>query len=196
MIPSYVFADDMAEAAQLLAPLESAPCFDQAVVKAPAHPSSIDEQYALLDRIYPEGHRYLTDNLWVHPLEPRLWEDAKPVFSSLPSDGSHVVLAPWVPQQHPNAAFGLQTEMSFHVYAVYDDPAEDASMLTWHAEAMARVEPYSVGGGKVNDSNLFTRPMAVMRPEAAARLEELRATYDPDGRFDAYPTPLPTARVA
>jgi FAD/FMN-containing dehydrogenase len=196
MIPSYVFADDMAQAAQLLAPLETAPCLDRAVVKAPAHPSSIDEQYALLDQIYPEGHRYLTDNLWVRPLEEGMWTDAKPTFTSLPSRGSHIVLAPWVPQQHANAAFGLQTEMSFHVYAVYDDPADDAQMLAWHAESLTRVEPHSVGGGKVNDSNLFVRPMAVMRPQAADRLEELRATYDPDGRFDGYPSDLPMAKEA
>jgi FAD/FMN-containing dehydrogenase len=196
MVANYVFADDMPEAAALLAPLESAPCLDRAIVRAPAHPSSIDEQYALLDQLYPPDHRYLTDNLWVRPLEPRLWPDAKAIFETLPSDGSHVVLAPWVPQSHPNAAFGLQTEMSFHVYAVYDDPADDASMLAWHADALARIEPHSVGGGKVNDSNLFVRPMAVMRPDAARRLAELRAQYDPDGRFDGYPSPLPTAQEA
>jgi FAD/FMN-containing dehydrogenase len=155
-----------------------------------------EEQYAVLDQLYPAGHRYLTDNLWVHPLEPQLWRDAKPIFETLPSDGSHAVLAPWVPQTHPNAAFGLQTAMSFHVYAVYDDAADDERMLAWHAESLVRVEPYWVGGGKVNDSNLFVRPMAVLRPEAARRLEELRATYDPDGRFDTYPAPLPDAVLA
>jgi FAD/FMN-containing dehydrogenase len=195
LVPAYAFADDMGEAAALLAPLAGAPCIDRAIVNAPAHPSSIEEQYAILDQLYPPDHRYLTDNLWVHPLEPRLWADAKPVFETLPSDGSHVVLAPWVPQTHPNAAFGLQTEMSFHVYAVYDDAGDDERMLSWHAESLARVEPHSVGGGKVNDSNLFVRPMAVMRPDAARRLEHLRATYDPDGRFDDYPSPLPAARA-
>jgi FAD/FMN-containing dehydrogenase len=196
MVANYVFADDMQEAAALLAPLESAPCIDRAVVRAPAHPSSIDEQYALLDQLYPPGHRYLTDNLWVRPLEPQLWPDAKAIFETLPSAGSHVVLAPWVPQSHSNAAFGLQTEMSFHVYAVYDDAAEDASMLAWHADALGRIEAHSVGGGKVNDSNLFVRPMAVMRPDAANRLEALRRRYDPDGRFDGYPSELPDARAA
>jgi FAD/FMN-containing dehydrogenase len=196
MVANYVLADDMAQAAALLAPLESAPCIDRAVVRAPAHPSSIDDQYALLDQLYPSGHRYLTDNLWVRPLEPRLWPDAKAIFETLPSDGSHVVLAPWVPQTHPNAAFGLQTEMSFHVYAVYDDPDQDELMLAWHADALARIDAHSVGGGKVNDSNLFVRPMAVMRPDAARRLEELRRQYDPDGRFDGYPSDLPAARAA
>jgi hypothetical protein len=85
--------------------------------------------------------------------------------------------------------------MSFHVYAVYEDAAEDEAMLAWHADALARVEPFSIGGGKVNDSNLFVRPMAVLRPETAARLEQLRHDYDPDGRFDGYPAELPQART-
>jgi FAD/FMN-containing dehydrogenase len=195
MIPAYAFADDMGEAAEILAPLAAAPCIDQAIVGGPAYPSSIDEQYAILDQLYPSGHRYLTDNLWVRSREPGLWADAKPSFQSLPTDQSHIVLAPWVAQSHPNAAFGLQSDMSFHIYAVYDDPQQDAEMLVWHADAAARIEAHSIGGGKANDSNLFVRPMAVLRPDSARRLEDLRSRYDPDGRFDGYPAALPDART-
>jgi FAD/FMN-containing dehydrogenase len=196
MVTAYAFADDLAQAAELLAPLETAPGLDRAIMHTGPHPSSIDQQYALLDQLYPEGFRYLTDNLWVCPAEPQLWQDAKQLFEILPSARSHIVLAPWVQHQHPNAAFGLQTDMSFHVYAVYEDESEDEAMLGWHADALSRVAPHSVGGGKVNDSNLFVRPMAVLRPESAARLEALRAQYDPDGRFCAYPAALPSARLA
>ncbi len=86
MITAYAFADDMAQAAEFLAPLGSAPGLDRAPMHVPAHPSSIEEQYAVLDQLYPADHRYLTDNLWVRPSEPGLWEDAKAVFASLPSD--------------------------------------------------------------------------------------------------------------
>lgn len=68
-------------------------------------------------------------------------------------------------------------------------------MLAWHAEALGRVQPHSLNGGKVNDSNLFVRPMAVLTTESAGRLEELRQRYDPQGRFDVYPSTLPEARV-
>jgi FAD/FMN-containing dehydrogenase len=195
MVTAYAFATDMDHAAELLAPLEEAPGLERAIMHRGAYPSSLDEQYALLDQIYPEGFRYLTDNAWVRPREDALWQNAKWLFETLPSARSHIVLAPWIPQTHQNAAFGLQSEMSFHVYAVYDDAADDPSMLDWHAEAMRRIEPHTNGGGKVNDNNLFSRPMAVLRPESAARLEQLRATYDPDGRFDTYPCELPLARA-
>jgi hypothetical protein len=47
----------------VFAPLDSAPGLDQALLHVGAHPSSIDAQYMLLDQLYPEGYRYLTDNL-------------------------------------------------------------------------------------------------------------------------------------
>jgi FAD/FMN-containing dehydrogenase len=40
LVPAYAFADDMGEAAAMLAPLAQAPCIDRAIVNAPAHPSS------------------------------------------------------------------------------------------------------------------------------------------------------------
>ena len=51
-----------------------------------------------------------------------------------------------------------------------------------YTDAMARVDQYSIGGGYVGDSNLFEHLMAILRPDCAARLEELRSKYDPDGR--------------
>jgi hypothetical protein len=122
-----------------------------------AHPSSIDAQYLLLDQLYPEGYRYLTDNLWVRPTEAGLARDAKPIFEPLLTDHSHIVLAPWLPQTHPNAAFGPQTEMSFHVYAVSDDPDQDPELLAWHADALARVEPYPAQAGRSTTRTLFVR---------------------------------------
>ena len=80
--------------------------------------------------------------------------------------------------------------------ATIDTPKNGGpAKVTLTEDAMRRIDPYSNGGGKVNDNNLFARPMAVLRPEAAARLEELRATHDPEGRFDAYPCELPLARA-
>lgn len=68
-------------------------------------------------------------------------------------------------------------------------------MLAWHNDAMARIDRYSIGGGYVGDSNLFVHPVAILHPDSAARLEKMRSKYDPDGRFDSYPSELPLARL-
>ena len=195
IVTAYVFADDLDHAAALLAPLETAPGLDRAPVHQPAHESSIGEQYALIEQQYPEGPRYLGDNAWLRaPYGQDLWRDAKPLFETLPSQRSAIWFIPWKPQTHPNAAFSLQSEMSIAVFAAYEDSADDEAMLAWHADALARVDPYAVGGMS-NDSNLFVRPMAVLEPAKAARLEALRVKYDPNGRFDSYPSELPLARL-
>jgi hypothetical protein len=51
---------------------------------------------------------------------------------------------------------------------------------------MQSLELFSNGGGKINDADLESRPQAVLSSANAARLEELRRTYDPDGLFDSY----------
>ncbi|WP_156664588.1 hypothetical protein [Mycobacterium sp. 852002-51057_SCH5723018] len=79
--------------------------------------------------------------------------------------------------------------------ATQTSSAHDEDMLAWHNDAMARIDPYSIGGGYVGDSNLYEHPVAVLHPDSAARLEELRNKYDPEGRFDSYPTDLPPARL-
>ena len=195
IITAYVFADDLDHAALLLAPLEAAPRLDHAIVHQPVYESSIDEQYALIEQQYPQGLRYLGDNAWLRaPYGQDLWRDAKPVFETLPSERSAIWFIPWKPQTHPNAAFSLQSEMSIAVFAAYHDSADDRAMHEWHADALARVDRYAIGGMS-NDSNLFVRPMAVLEPDNAMRLEALRSKYDPDGRFDSYPSELPQARL-
>ena len=195
IISAYVFADDLDEATKLMAPLETAPGLERAILHQPARESSIAQQYALIDLQFPQGPRYLGDNAWLRaPYGADLWRDAKPIFETLPSVRSQVWFVPWKPQSHPNAAFSLQSEMSIGVFAGYDDRADDEAMLAWHADSMARIDPYAIGGLS-NDSNLFVRPMAILEPENAARLEKLREKYDPEGRFDGYPSQLPTART-
>jgi hypothetical protein len=122
---------------------------------------------------------------WIKdPSAPEFWRDAKPVFDTLPSARSAVWLMPPMPRQDDfNAAYSLQSELNFQMYAGYEDIADDVAMLAWHTDAMARVDPHSVGGGYVGDSNLYVHPMAVLRPDCAARLEELRRIVRPQRTF-------------
>jgi FAD/FMN-containing dehydrogenase len=196
VMSAMALADDLDEARALLAPLENAPGLSAALHHQPVRESSTDEMYAGLDLQYPEGYRYLADSLWLtEPITGEFLNDARQIIATLPTSRSIVWFIPWGPRTHPNAAFSLQSSMSFQIYAVYDDPADDQLMRNWHNDALASIDRYTLGGGMVNDSNLFAHPMAVLSPDNAARLETLRATYDPDGRFYSYPTPLPPARL-
>jgi FAD/FMN-containing dehydrogenase len=197
MMVGYAFADTLEHAKEKLAALETAPNLDRAIVHQIAEPVSLEQLYGMYDQMYPEGMRYLSDNVWIDDLDaPGLWDDIRAVFESLPTQNSSGWLMPnFAPTPHPNASFSLTANLCFQLYAGYEDHAQDDVMRAWHNEAVARVEKYSIGGGYVGDSNLYEHPMAVLHPDSAARLEELRAKYDPEGRFDSYPTDLPAARI-
>jgi FAD/FMN-containing dehydrogenase len=196
MVLAYAFADDLDQAAVKLAALETAPNLDRAILHQTAQPVSLEQLYGIFDQMYPEGHRYLSDNVWIDDTRaPGLWQDARTVIETMPT-GSTVWLMPtFTRHPHPNASFSLQGEISFQVYADYQDSAQDQDMLAWHNDAIARIDPYSIGGTYVGDSNLFVHPLAILHPDSAARLEELRSKYDPEGRFDSYPSQLPPARL-
>lgn len=198
-IAAYAFGDDVEQAAAKLAMLETAPGLDEAIFHQAPTPSTIEQMQVMFDGMYPEGLRYLSDNLWIkdeHISDRGLWQASRAILDSLPSSRSCLWFIPGIPNyRHERAAFSLQTQMSIQAYAVWDDSAQDAAMAAWHTKSMELVDPYSVGGGYVGDSNLFTHPMAILEPASAQRVEQLRSKYDPDGLFCGYPTPLPLARM-
>lgn len=196
-VAAYTVADDMDQAAARLAPLATAPGLSAAIVHQPPFPASIEQLLGIFNGMYPEGYRYLSDSLWLtDEFAPGLWEAARPVVDTLPSVRSGMWLIPGPPRRHhPNAAYSLQSQMLIQFYAIYEHAHQDEAMRAWHSDAIRRVDPYTLGGGYIGDSNLFHHPMAVLHPDSAERLEALRRRHDPDGRFFSYPSALPAARV-
>jgi FAD/FMN-containing dehydrogenase len=197
-VACYAFADDMQQATKQLSWMETAPGLDNARIHRVPTPITIEDYHVMFDDIYPKGLRYLSDNVWLKDApDPKLWSEAKAIIESMPSPRSCIWLIPGMTDyRRPTAAFSLQTRLNFQVYAVYEDSAQDETILAWHNDAMARVDPFSVGGGYVGDSNLFERPVAILDLASATRLETLRHKYDPEGRFYSYPSGLPAARLA
>jgi FAD/FMN-containing dehydrogenase len=61
-------------------------------------------------------------------------------------------------------------------------------MLAWPPDQMRKLEPLS-RGIQLADENLLYRPARFLTDANRERLEALRATYDPDGRFLSYLMP-------
>lgn len=178
-----VAAESTEEALALLEPFESSPLLDSALLHEPPHPWRFPDGYRTVDEIYVTGNRYRADALWMKPDSAGLKEALKEVIGSLPNRWSHVLWSPWIPREHPNAAFSLQTGLSVHPYGVCQDPAEDAAMADYVDRAIQLLLPHSNGGGKVNDCDLAAFPKDVLSAENAARLERVRERYDPGERF-------------
>jgi FAD/FMN-containing dehydrogenase len=180
------FGDNEEETRAALEIFEQCPFLDRAIVHQEPGPWTYDDGYGLVGMMYAEGNRYRSDTLWVTPDAPGFLEPMKEILQGLPTRGSHVLWAPWNESQHPNAAYSLGSPLAVHVYGVGSDAGQDAALDAWVTQSMKSIQPFSLGGGKVNDCDLASYPKNVLSPASADRLEELRARHDPDGVFHTY----------
>lgn len=178
-----VFASSTEEAKRLLEPFERSPLLEHAVAHEPPHPWTFPEGFALLDQLYVKGNRYRSDALWMDSRSNGFQDAVKDVILALPNPASHVLWAPARPVEHPNAAYSMHSEVSVHAYGVCQDSVDDATVVAYTDQAMQRLLPHSVGGGKVNDCDLTAFPKAFLSQASASRLEQVRRVYDPRGRF-------------
>jgi FAD/FMN-containing dehydrogenase len=188
------FGDSDEETRALLDPFDRSPLIESAIVHQPASPWTWETGYAQVDALYPEGLRYRSDALWVTTEDDGFVGPLKAIMRSLPTSHSHVLWAPWREREHPNAAYSLHSPLSIHVYGVGEEEREDVPLDAFVTGAMRSLEPYSIRGGKVNDSDLESFPKYAIGPEQTRRLRELKAKHDPDGLFHGYlgtPEPLP-----
>jgi FAD/FMN-containing dehydrogenase len=179
-------SDQAAQAA--LALLDECPVRDRATVALAAQPRSFAELYDGPEAVEPEGVRWNADGMWTNAGPDELVPAVGELFETIPSAASHVFWYAWREQELPDAAISVQGTLYLAAFAGWTDPADNAAMLAWPATQMRRLEPLS-RGIQLADENLHHRPARFLSDENAARLEALRAQYDPEGRFLSYLMP-------
>lgn len=182
MLPANVFADSDAEARRLLEHLESSPLLSRATVHRPPAPWAFDDGYAVLDAIYPEGRRYIPDCLWCKPEEAGFAAALAAAIRTIPGDSGHIICAPFLPREHPNASFSVATTMEVSVLGVGDEETDDGPLDEWVQASLALLRPHSIGAGKISGSNPLRNP-TILSDENSVRFEALRDEHDPDRLF-------------
>jgi FAD/FMN-containing dehydrogenase len=136
----------------------------------------------------PPGNRYAADNVWLNSWPVREVTAAmKQCFTALPTKHTFVLwssMAP-LPKALPDMALSLYSEIYFVLYPIWSDPADDAKCREWLANQMERLAPLGEGS-YLGDLDLLTRPAEFMAPENFAKLQQLRAKYDPQQRICSY----------
>jgi FAD/FMN-containing dehydrogenase len=174
------------EARAGLAPLEDCPVLDRAVVREVAVATEMDELYDGADALEPPGWRYAPDNMWTNAEPDDLIPAVRDLFTTVPNDESHVFWWPWRAKDLPDMAFSVQARLYIAAFSAWTDDDEGDEVRTWGVDQMRRLEPFSVGI-QLADENLLARPHArYLSEESSARLEGLRAEWDPDGLFHGY----------
>lgn len=172
----------------LLRPLESAPFRGHAIWASANRETTLDELYAAADALTPRGLRWALDGIWLDAPASEVLTAAAPLLDTIPGDSSFVFWMLWghYPERD-NACWSVQAPLYLSPNAGWSDPAGDLAHERWVHEPLAAMSGLS-RGLQFSDNNLADRPDIGLSPAHAARVEAIRASYDPDGRFRSYMT--------
>ncbi len=120
-------------------------------------------------------------------LQPGPIDDLLPglhrIADTLPGAPSHMLWMNWG-ESPPRAdmAYSVEDETYIALYGVWQDPTEDEACVAWATDRMREMEGLATGI-QLADENLGRRPARFVSEAHMARLDELRARYDPEGVF-------------
>jgi FAD/FMN-containing dehydrogenase len=186
VMASPVFANTEDEATAALALLETCPVRDRALVAVPYAPTDLDTWYAGVMTNYPTGYRYATDNMWTHAPADELMPGITRILDSMPPHPAHFLWLNWGPSpQRQDMAYSLEDEIYLALYGVWQDAGDDDKYGDWARSNMAAMEHLQTGI-QLADENLGRRPAPFATADAMAKLDRVRAEYDPHGRFHSW----------
>jgi FAD/FMN-containing dehydrogenase len=191
LVTGLAFGDDAAHARASLAVFDESPVLDRAVFVQDAAPSTLAEQRAQQELQNPEHWQYITDNAWIDGENTpegitQMVEHIRPLFTTNPTDRGFAIWMSNAPRRAlPDMAFSLHTDAYVAAYTVYEDPDEYARNRAWVDEVFAYAQPVTAGQ-YLGDSDMTNRQLRFMAPENWARLQEIIADRDPEGRFHRY----------
>jgi FAD/FMN-containing dehydrogenase len=161
---------------------------EASLVQTPVTPIDFATLYGLVDQSFPDGGRYGVDCLWS--------EDADATFAGLarmietaPSARSNAIGVIYgrnsaLHRHLPDAALSMIGSVCGIMHGTWESPEEDAANLAWLRSGMDALDPVTKGR-YVGHADL-ARPdrMDVCHSAIARqRINDLAATYDPQGVF-------------
>jgi FAD/FMN-containing dehydrogenase len=182
-IASPVFAESDDEAAKALAILGTCPVIDRATASLPYMPTTLANWYSAVMAKYPEAHRYSVDNMFTSAPADALLPGIRTIIETLPPHPSHFVFAGWKPSaDRSEMVYGVEDEIYLGLYTAWHDAADDARYRDWAPSNMAAMSHLATGIS-LADENLARRSATFITAPNMARLDQVRAAYDPNGMF-------------
>jgi hypothetical protein len=149
------------------------------------------EAQKLFDEDYPEGKRYYWKSVYLNGLGDAEIDKLIDLAGRRPSAASTLdvwllggALARKAPGETPLEQ--RQSPFLIGIEANWDDPSEDAANRDWARFAAEELKPFSSGASYLNFEDLGEeQAAAAARGPNQARLAQVKAKYDPSGRFHA-----------
>jgi FAD/FMN-containing dehydrogenase len=183
-----VSAASQAQARSSLAVLDNAPRRERVVRENVGVPVRYSDRHAQAAFQYPDGLTYIADNIWSDAGRAELAPRVVSAIADLPTSRSHVWVEAYRPHALPPMAFSMEGRYYVALYGVGDGDASQDELAGWATRHVRQME-HLAKGIQFADENLALRPANGLAAANAARLEELRARYDPDGLFKSYLLP-------
>jgi hypothetical protein len=185
-IASPVFADSEEQATKALAALGSCPVIDRATVSLPFMPTTLANWYTAVMTKYPEDHRYSVDNMFTSAPAEELLPGIRKIIETMPPHPSHFIFTGWkTSADRTDMVYGVEDEIYMALYTAWHDPADDERYRDWAPSNMAAMSHLATGIS-LADENLARRSATFITDPNMARLDKVRAAYDPDGMFHSW----------
>ncbi|TXH20372.1 MAG: FAD-binding oxidoreductase, partial [Mycobacterium sp.] len=186
VLASPVFADSDDDAKDAVALLDTCPARSHALMAVPYAPTNLPTWYDAVMSNYLNDHRYAADNMWTSASTAELLPGVRNILETMPPHPSHFLWLNWGPSPaRQDMAYSLEDEVYLALYAGWSDAADDEKYGDWARSNMSAMSHLATGI-QLADENLGARPARFATDAAMARLDAVRAQYDPEGRFYAW----------
>ena len=158
------------EARRLMAPLETCPVLDRALLRIFAEPTSFDDENPIMDAQNPPGMRYAADCAWTDAPAGRAGPVLGEIYRSLPTPESFVIWYGWSPSRPlPDMAFSMEGNVYIAAYTIWADESDDEAMQDWVTSHFRALESVSKGS-YLGDADLTRRSSKFMADANFAKL--------------------------
>lgn len=132
---------------------------------------------------FPADMHWCADNIWTDAPIDDLLPGLRSIAETMPPSPSHSLWLNWhPPKERPAMAFSLEAKRYLAVYGEWKRAEDNHRFESWATERMSAMQQHAVGI-QLADENLGKRPARFMKDENLARLDGLRAEYDPGALF-------------
>lgn len=133
---------------------------------------------------YLADKRYLADNVWYKDFD-KILPAIKPLIDDFPPAPSHTQWTNWGYVKAPerlDMAFSEENDFYLALYAAWPNPSDDEKYRSFVTDRMKAMAKHS-SGIQLADENLMNRPAKFMADANIAKLDKLRAKWDPERIF-------------
>ncbi|MCW2993996.1 MAG: linked oxidase protein [Conexibacter sp.] len=178
--------DSDAECEEALALLATCPVVDRASESRTNVPTTLNGLYDANAVVTLQRYAWVGDGLWTDAPAEQLVPAFQELCLDVASNASYAFWYPWSEPEYPDCALSITGKHYLAGFGAWTPPDDGRPYRDWLAGHLRRMEPLSKGI-QLADENLLDRPESrYMSETALRRLDAIRATYDPDGRFYSY----------